>query len=99
MEVAIPTKMGRHSGYPTCYKVDIANRDLKVAIEVDGHTHNCTAIRQADTKKTAFLESLGWSMLRFTNAEVLGDLTKCVQTVLSTISRQQEVTRTQQKVS
>jgi len=40
MEVAIPTKMNRSDRlYPTCYKVDVGNVHLKIAIEVDGPSH------------------------------------------------------------
>jgi very-short-patch-repair endonuclease len=94
MEVPISTQMPRGSGYPTAYKIDVGNTELKIAIEVDGFSHNALKRRAQDIKKAAFLESRGWRVLRFTNSEVRVDLTRCVQTVLSTISRPPEPTPT-----
>ncbi|MFZ4596337.1 MAG: endonuclease domain-containing protein [Verrucomicrobiaceae bacterium] len=87
MEVPVPTKQPRHSGYPTCYKLDIGNRELMIAVEVDGKSH-CSIERQAqDQKKEDLLQSLGWKVLRFTNAEVIRNLNGCVQEVRSSISK------------
>lgn len=95
MEVAIPTgARGDGRGLPTAYKVDIANPSLMVAIEVDGPSHNALSRRVQDAKKTTFLASLGWTVLRFSNAEVTERLAECVQTVLSTISRSKGSTPT-----
>ena len=87
MEVAICTKVPRGQGYPTCYKVDVGNRELQIAIEVDGRSHQHTLRKQADAKRTAFLNGLGWTVLRFTNHQVKDNLQACVQKVLSTISK------------
>ena len=87
MEVAVPTRQPRGSGYPTCYKLDMANRDLRVGVEVDGMSH-CSLERQAqDRKKEELLQSLGWSVLRFSNEDVIRNLNACVQAVLSSISK------------
>ncbi len=82
-EVAIPTGQPRGSGYPASYKVDIGNPTLKIAIEVDGVSHKLPARRLEDQKKTALLEALGWTVLRFWNAEIMADVSLCVRTVLS----------------
>lgn len=81
-EVVVATKM-RNLWYPTCYKIDIANREQKIAIEVDGYSHGALRVKAADAKKTKFLESRGWKVLRFTNDQVLNDLEKCVAMVTS----------------
>lgn len=86
-EVAIPTGKARGSGYPSSYKVDIGNPALKIAVEVDGQSHKLPVRRLEDQKKTALLEALGWKVLRFWNEEVMADLSTCVQTVMSTISK------------
>lgn len=94
-EVTIPTGHCRDgSGYPSAYKVDIGNEILKVAIEVDGKGHKLPDRKEQDRKKTELLESLGWTVLRFWNVEVTNDLTGCVQTVLSTISKLKNSTPT-----
>lgn len=92
MELAVPTRQSRDSGYPSCYKLDIGNLPLKIGIEVDGMSHNCLSIRAKDQKKTAFLNSLGWTVLRFSNQQVMEHSEECVQTVLFTILKSKETT-------
>lgn len=87
MEVVVKTEVPRGNGYPTCYKLDVANETLKVGVEIDGGSHNADERKEQDAKKDEFLASKGWSVLRFTNEEVLGNLEGCVQTVMSTISK------------
>src|SRR6266487_4994410 len=55
MEVAVRTGMPRGSGYPTCYKLDIADPTSKVGIEVDGASHGLLARKAQDAKKERFL--------------------------------------------
>lgn len=85
MEVVIPTKKERCSGYPPCYKIDIANKELKIAIEVDGGSHCSLLTQSRDKKKTDFLVGLGWKVVRFTNKEIKQNLEKCTETILSMI--------------
>lgn len=79
-------------GYPSHYKLDIANPERRIAIEVDGQSHSSKAVRAKDIKKTRFLEARGWTVLRFRNAEVLRNLTAVLQVIqqalLSTTSKQ-----------
>lgn len=85
--VVVPTKMKRGSGYPTCYKIDVGNSLLKIGVEVDGFSHSAMDRQLQDRKKESFLNSIGWSVLRFSNQQVTERLAECVQTVLSTISK------------
>jgi hypothetical protein len=94
MEVAIPTGVGHKGVYPTCYKVDIGNKTLMVAIEIDGNSHLSLDRQEKDKKKDLFLSGLGWTVLRFTNQKVMEDSADCVQTVLSTISKSKTTTPT-----
>lgn len=71
MQPAIPTKMGKGSGYPPAYKPDAGHWTLKVAIEADGPSHSSR--RHLDAKKDACLSGLGWTVLRFSNAQILED--------------------------
>lgn len=91
-EYAIPTKMGRYSGYPTCYKVDLGNPKIKLAIEIDGFSHSAIKRQEQDKKKTAFLNTLGWQILRFSNAEVMNGTEKCMAQITSTILKLKERT-------
>lgn len=59
----------RKQGYPSNYKVDLAWVDRRLAIEADGFSH-CSR-RALDEKKDAMLGSLGWTVLRFSNQEIL----------------------------
>ena len=92
MELAIPTRKPRGSGYPTCYKVDIGNETLRVAIEVDGQSHYSR--RSLDAKKDKLLRGLGWTVLRFSNKQVTERLAECVLMVTSTISKSHQLTST-----
>lgn len=87
MEVVVPT--GHHqrdgSGYPTCYKLDVGNEELKVGVEVDGFSHCSFERQEMDHKKDEFLDSLGWLVLRFKNKEVDTDLEGCVRKVREAI--------------
>ena len=81
VEFPIRTKMGIHSGYPSCYKADIALPEAKVWIELDGWGHSLPKTIQQDKKKEDFLSTLGWNGLRFKNEEIIQNL----ETTLSTI--------------
>lgn len=50
------------------YILDLACREVKLAIELDGSQH-IDNVR--DTERTAFLETLGWKVIRFWNSEVV----------------------------
>lgn len=56
------------------YAIDIANCSQKIAVEADGATHNSPKARETDARKTAILSRLGWTVLRFSNQEILADL-------------------------
>lgn len=58
----------RTAGYPTHYKIDLANIERRIAIEVDGHSHHSRA--HLDAKKAAKLNDMGWTVLRFWNWDI-----------------------------
>lgn len=91
-EVCVRTNQKRGSGYPTCYKIDIANPSLMIGIEVDGEGHKGTKAKARDAKKQAFLESRGWLLLRFWNHEVIRDVQSAADSVKSSISRRKQKT-------
>jgi hypothetical protein len=66
----LPISLIRHGpGFPSHYKVDIGSRTLKIGIELDGHTHRSRTSK--DQKKDAKLATLGWTVLRFWNWDIL----------------------------
>lgn len=93
LELVVPTG-SKSAGSPRCYKIDVGNETLMLAIEVDGKSHNSVKAREVDARKTEFLAGRGWSVLRFTNRQVMADLAACVQTVTSTTLRLRQTTPT-----
>lgn len=83
-EWVVPTKMGKGSGYPPHYKIDIAHPKLLVAVEVDGPSHSAIARQEQDARKDALLGSRGWTVLRFSNRDVIERLEECARTVAYT---------------
>ncbi len=87
MEVIVPTGQREAGGPPTHWKLDIANPELMIAVEVDGFSHGLLARQAADARKVAWLNGAGWTVFRFSNQEVMADTAACVRTVMSTTSR------------
>jgi hypothetical protein len=87
MQVIVKTGCAPLPGaqYPTHYKIDVGHAGLKIAIEIDGRSHCAIGRQEQDKKKTAFLQSLGWKVLRFSNNQVMENPLDCVQMVLSII--------------
>lgn len=71
----------RGSGYPTHYKLDLALPALRLGVECDGYSH-CSR-RALDEKKDAKLATLGWTVLRFSNREILSSIDSVVAQIQS----------------
>jgi very-short-patch-repair endonuclease len=56
------------------YFADFACADLKLIVELDGDTHGEDAQARHDAVRTRFLETDGWTVVRFWNAEVMESL-------------------------
>jgi very-short-patch-repair endonuclease len=52
-------------------------------IEIDGAYHNLLDQQLSDEGRTAVLERLGYSVIRFSNEAVLYDIQKVIQTIES----------------
>jgi very-short-patch-repair endonuclease len=61
------------------YIVDFACASHRVIVELDGSQHADDDAVLKDTKRTHFLESLGWHVLRFWNHDVLNDIANVCQ--------------------
>src|SRR6266540_1148952 len=72
------------------YMIDIANQELKIAIEVDGSAHLLTSRKQIDQEKDKYLISNGWTVFRFTNLEVMTNPKLCAQKVFEYITSRRE---------
>ncbi|HYG31065.1 MAG TPA: DUF559 domain-containing protein [Allosphingosinicella sp.] len=53
------------------YYIDFAARMARPAIELDGETHG--GREEQDAGRTRFLEGKGWTLVRFTNSELLAN--------------------------
>ena len=62
------------------YIVDLACREAKLAIEVDGGQHATAVVR--DNRRTAFLEEQGWAVVRLWNSEVVENPDSAAEFVL-----------------
>lgn len=71
---------------PNHYKIDIALPRLRIAVEVDGYSHQVLKRKEQDARKTAFLARIGWQLFRVSNHNE--------EQILSTISKCQEIART-----
>jgi very-short-patch-repair endonuclease len=55
------------------YVADFVCKRAKLIVEIDGDTHFPEAGATHDTRRTAYLEGRGYRVLRFSNAEVMGE--------------------------
>jgi len=90
--IGVPRLPELQAQLPTCIYIDVAHPVMKIAIEVDGGSHCLLKTRAADARKETYLRSLGWTVLRFTNEEVMARLEGALTEVSSTISRLMENT-------
>ena len=70
-EYVVVTERPRPKGMPKNIKIDIANPNLKIAIEIDGNSHVTINSRKTDKKHMQFLLRKGWSVLRLSNVKAL----------------------------
>ena len=66
------------------YIVDFMCRAAMLAIEIDGDSHGVTV--EADAQRTAFIETFGWRVIRFTNADVMGNLEGVLERIAAFVS-------------
>ena len=66
------------------YIIDLACREAKLAIELDGSQH--LDQQHYDAKRTTFLESKGWRVIRLWNGDVMSNPEGAAQTVLAHVA-------------
>lgn len=74
-------------GLPNHFKIDVALPARMIAVEIDGASHSALERQAQDARKEAFLSAHGWTVLRFSNRDVMERLAACVATVTSTTSK------------
>lgn len=65
------------------YIADFYCPELKLVIEVDGDVHALPEQIMHDTRRTHWLESEGFRVIRFTNQEVFGNISGVCEEILS----------------
>jgi len=61
------------------YIADFTCRTAMLVIEVDGDSHGVRT--ETDAERTRFIEATGWRLLRFSNAEVMGNIEAVLERV------------------
>ena len=61
------------------YIADFMCKELMLVIEVDGLTHNLAEAANRDRQKTTALEDAGFTVLRFTDDDVLHNMQGAIQ--------------------
>ncbi|MBB4154906.1 very-short-patch-repair endonuclease [Sphingomonas jinjuensis] len=56
------------------YVADFACHHAKLIVEIDGDTHSLPDGEAHDARRTAYIIQEGYRVMRFTNAEVIGNL-------------------------
>jgi very-short-patch-repair endonuclease len=69
------------------YFADFACRKGKLVIEIDGPSHDAPGAQAYDAKRTEFLESQGYCVLRFTNECIMGDVGPTLDIILKHLAR------------
>jgi very-short-patch-repair endonuclease len=81
--LALPTSHFRRQVRLGHYIVDFASHGLKLVIELDGGQHAENSAR--DVRRTNFLQSQGYRVIRFWNNEVLGNIDGVLEVIQSTV--------------
>lgn len=67
------------------YVVDFYCSSLRLAIEIDGDIHEQKNVRKMDKIRQEQIESLGITFLRYTNKEIINEISKIKKEILSFI--------------
>lgn len=67
------------------YIVDFACPKHKLIIEVDGSGHGEYLQRQHDSRRTLFIESKGWKIIRYWNDDVLKNIDDVCTNIIATL--------------
>lgn len=65
------------------YMIDIANRQAKLAIELDGGQHSMSV--EHDESRTAWLESEGWTVIRIWNNDLMANPNAVAELILAKV--------------
>jgi len=69
------------------YYLDFYCHEVRLAIELDGGQHFAVENEKRDAQRTRWLESQGLTVLRFTNTQVLHEMTAVVDRIIEAIDQ------------
>ena len=69
------------------YIADFVCREKKLVIELDGWTHSTPEELQRDAARTVYMESEGYRVIRFDNAEALEGMDQLLTLVLEALNK------------
>lgn len=69
------------------YILDFACIKIKLAVELDGPSHDTNKAQQSDYRRTTCLSQKGYTILRFTNDECMSNANTVAATILHVASR------------
>ena len=69
------------------YYADFASHSARLVIEVDGGGHTADSAVAHDARRTTFMETQGYRVLRFTTLQVLGDVNVVIDTIAAALHR------------
>jgi very-short-patch-repair endonuclease len=72
------------------YIVDFYSPKIKLAIEIDGKSHDRESKREYDATREAEIRQLGINMLRFRNHEVLDEIDKVIKKIEDALRKQMD---------
>ena len=68
------------------YFADFACEEAKLVIELDGDTHGDPDQQTHDARRTAFLQSQHWEVIRFWNSDLLENIEGVLDTIQLTLT-------------
>jgi very-short-patch-repair endonuclease len=68
------------------YIVDFACVEHKLIVELDGPSHTHDDQSEYDEKRTAFLESQSWQVLRIRNSDIHNEISAVCDRILATLN-------------
>jgi len=72
------------------YIADFMSKDLMLVIEVDGNTHLTDEAKKKDEQKEKILKLAGFTLLHFTDEEVLNNLTQVQEKIMKWIEEKEK---------
>lgn len=67
------------------YVLDIVELDLMIDVEIDGSSHLSHSVMEKDNERDEFLRSVGWTVLRYTNKQVIENPSSVLNNILEVV--------------